>query len=335
MSGSQAVDPSDVSFGVGLFPWGKEPPEFEDLVRVTQRAEELGYDAVHVPFHLIFPSETWIFPDFENHYLLDCYTLVTGLAARTDDIGVAINSIVPTMYNPYMNARIVTTLDHMTGGRIKFGVAPGWIEEEFDIMNEPYEGRVERMEDHVDAMLDLFTEETVDFRWGDAHIEDLRLEPKPVQDPYPEIWYGGSSRGAVRRSAGFADVLCLYCKDLRSRELIGERIAPDLAADSAEHGREGAVDLGLYTFTAAVQDEAEREHMHDILMHSYEGWSGEGNEYELSLVGDPAECIEGVERFAEAGISEIVCDLNSHGLEDLDTLERRLVEFKEQVIDEL
>jgi len=112
--------------------------------------------------------------------MLDMDTLVTGLAARTDEIRAACNSTVPNLYNPHMMARRYATLDHVADGRFVLGVAPGWIESEYEIAGADYD-------------------------FGGVHVEDLGLEPKPVRDPHMPIRYAGSSYAAVRRAADFAD----------------------------------------------------------------------------------------------------------------------------------
>lgn len=331
MSGSTSNDPQDVSFGIGLYPWGKEKPTFEEMVDVALHAEELGFHSVQIPLHTIFPADTWIFPDFENEFMFDMDPLVTGLAARTSEIKIAANATVPNLYNPYMIARKYATIDHISDGRLILGIAPGWIEEEYEIVDEDYENRGEVFEESVREMIKYWSEDDADYDFDGVTIEDLGMEPKPVQNPHIPLWYAGSSRAGVRRAGEFADNLCLYCKDLSSRSLIGDRIVPDLEEEA--DGRD--VDVSLYTFTAVVQDEAERERMDDILMQSYDGWSGEGNEHELSLVGDAEEVRENVRAFADEGVDHINLDLNTHGLESNETLKRRMTDFKEQVVDEL
>jgi len=331
MSGSIAVSPDDVSFGIGLYPWGKEEPTFEEMVEVAQVAEELGFHSVQIPLHTIFPKDTWIFPDFGNEFMFDMDPLCVGLAARTSDIRIAANATIPNLYNPYMIARKYATMDHIADGRFILGIAPGWIEEEYEITGEDYENRGEVMEESVREMIKYWTVDDADYDFQGTHIENLGLEPKPKQDPHIPLWYAGSSRAAVRRAAEFAQNLCLYCKDLRSRSLVGDHIVPDLQEDAGDRD----VDVSLYTFAAVTQDEEEAEMMDDILMRSYDGWDGEGNEYELSLVGDAEEVREGVRKFADEGISHVNLDLNTHGLESNETLIRRMTDFKEQVINEL
>jgi alkanesulfonate monooxygenase SsuD/methylene tetrahydromethanopterin reductase-like flavin-dependent oxidoreductase (luciferase family) len=330
MSGKQ-VAPEDVTFGVGLYPWGKEEPTFEEMVDVAEHADDLDFHSVQVPLHTIFPAETWIFPDFGNEFMFDMDTLVTGLAARTSNIKIAANATVPNLYNPYMIARKYATMDHISDGRLILGIAPGWIEEEYEIVDGDYENRGEKCVEHTQEMIKFWTEDDADYDFEGTHIEDLGLQPKPQQDPHIPLWYAGSSRAAVRRAGEFAQNLCLYCKDLKSRSLIGDHIAPDLEEEAGDRD----VDISLYTFAAVTQDEEEAEMMDDILMRSYDGWAGEGNEYELSLVGDAEEVREGVRKLAAEGVSHVNLDLNTHGLETNDTLKRRLTDFKEQVVDEL
>jgi alkanesulfonate monooxygenase SsuD/methylene tetrahydromethanopterin reductase-like flavin-dependent oxidoreductase (luciferase family) len=331
MPGQTAVSPADVTFGIGLYPWGKEEPTFEEMVDVARRAEELGFHSVQIPLHTVFPAETWIFPDFENEFMFDMDPLVTGLAARTRDVRIAANATVPNLYNPYMIARKYATMDHIADGRLILGIAPGWIEEEYELVGEDYENRGERCVEYTKEMIKFWTEGDADYDFDGVHIAELGLEPKPKQDPHIPLWYAGSSLAAVRRAGEFAQNLCLYCKDLSHRSLIGDSIVPDLRADA--DGRD--VEVSLYTFAAVTRDPEEAQEMDDTLLQAFDGWAGEGNEYELSLVGDAEAVREGVRKLADEGVSHVNLDLNTHGLESNETLIRRMSDFKEQVVDEL
>lgn len=323
-----------VSFGVGLYPWGKDPPTFEASVELATLAERLGYDAVHVPFHLVFPRPYWIFADFGNAHTFDSLSLLAGLAARTDEIGLATNAAIPNLHNPVHLARTFATIDHMSDGRTTFGVAPGWIEEEFTIVGTDYERRGRVFERRLATILECFRNGRIEYERGGTTLS-LSVEPTPKQEPHPPIWYGGTSRTAVDRAARWADTLCVFCKDLPSATFIRDRIGPDLEELSAEYGRDGTVGLALYTFAAVTRDEAERAYLEKMLVRSFSGYRGADAMDALSLVGDPEEVRATVVDLVDQGVDYFVLDPNLHGLEDVATARRRITAFKREVLDEL
>jgi alkanesulfonate monooxygenase SsuD/methylene tetrahydromethanopterin reductase-like flavin-dependent oxidoreductase (luciferase family) len=89
----------------------------------------------------------------------------------------------------------------MSGGRVDFGVGIGWLREEFDALNMPFERRAKRADEHLQVMTRLWTDETASFDGELYTLPPSRLYPKPVQQPHPPIHVGGESDAAMRRAA--------------------------------------------------------------------------------------------------------------------------------------
>jgi alkanesulfonate monooxygenase len=315
-------------FGVGLFPWGKRPPTYEEIIGASRLAEKLGYDAVHIPYHLVFPKE-WIFPDFGNRYILDAIPLVASIAAATKRIKVALNSSVAPLFNSYFSARLISTIDHISNGRLIMGFAPGWIKDEFDVSGVAFDERSQITDEYLQVIRRLLTEKEVTFEGKFVNLQHANVEPKPIQKPMPPIWIGGS-KSSVKRAAKYADYLCLYCKDNTSVDEIRNVTAPSLQREAKANNR--TCRLAMYTYAAIVEKERERERLMHHIRRGYAGYAGESNVQELSIVGSTDECIKNAKRLISAGISYLVLDFYSHGMEDVSVLQGRMREFSKKVI---
>jgi probable F420-dependent oxidoreductase len=173
-------------------------------------AEKRGFESIWVPEHVV------LFDDYESQYpyspdgrfpgggdtgLLEPLTALTYLAAVTDRVllGTAI-CLVPQR-NPVYTAKQVADLDLLSGGRAALGVGIGWLREEFEALNVPFEQRGKRTDEYLQVMKALWTEETSYFR-GDLYpLPECRMYPQPVRSPHPPLLIGGESDAALRRAA--------------------------------------------------------------------------------------------------------------------------------------
>jgi probable F420-dependent oxidoreductase len=172
--------------------------------------EERGFESVWVPEHVV------LFDDYESQYpyaddgrfpgggdsgLLEPLTALTYLAAVTDTLRLGTGICLITQRNPVYTAKQVADLDVLSGGRVEFGVGVGWLREEFDALNVPFERRGDRARDHVEVMKSLWTEPTSSYDGELYRLSACRLYPKPVQQPHPPIHFGGETDAALRRAA--------------------------------------------------------------------------------------------------------------------------------------
>ena len=112
-------------------------------------------------------------------------------------------TIIPYRH-PLEMARVVATLDVVSGGRIIFGAGIGWMAEEFRLLGVPFEERAPRTREYIEVMKAVWSQETPRFDGKFVQIkQDLYFAPKPLQRPHPPIWVGGESLPALRRVAEF------------------------------------------------------------------------------------------------------------------------------------
>lgn len=166
--------------------------EHTEQVRV---ARDVGYNGVAVGMHLSYGSSAW-FPPLE---------LLTSLAPVAEGMSLATSMLILPLFHPLHVAQQAAYLDVVSGGRLILGVAPGWTEDEFKVLDLNYKQRISRYVESLTLIQRLFQEDEVDFQGKHFTAEGLSLSLKPVQRPRPPMWYGGSVAKAVARAADLAD----------------------------------------------------------------------------------------------------------------------------------
>jgi len=186
----------------------------EQMADVAVRAESLGFESVWVAEHLVFPAEIrsrypyakeGVPPINPATPLLDPLLVLMQVAARTQRIRLGTNVYILPLRHPIAVARMVGTLDVLSGGRVSFGVGLGWLEEEFTAVGIDFASRAGRGREAIRALRALWTEEVPAFSGKYVAFEPVRFEPKPVQRPHPPILVGGESEAALRRAAALGD----------------------------------------------------------------------------------------------------------------------------------
>lgn len=186
----------------------------EQMAAVAARAEALGFESVWVAEHLVFPvairsrypyAAEGVPPVNPATPLLDPLLVLMQVAARTERIRLGTNVYILPLRHPIAVARMVATLDVLSGGRVSFGVGLGWLEEEFAAVGIEFATRGARTRESIRALRALWTEEAPSFDGRHVSFPPVRFEPKPVQRPHPPILVGGESEAALRRAAVLGD----------------------------------------------------------------------------------------------------------------------------------
>lgn len=173
--------------------------------RVVALAEDLGYDSVWVADHVVLPSPrvdpSPLEPDTP---LLEAIVSLSHLAARTERIALGTGVLVLPQRNPLVLAKQLASLDVISGGRLIFGMAVGYLEPELRALGVPPEGRGARADQYLAAMRSLWYDDKPAFHGRQVDFEGVDAYPRPVQRPIPVV-VGGHSTAALRRAARHAD----------------------------------------------------------------------------------------------------------------------------------
>ena len=121
-------------------------------------------------------------------------------------IAVITSVLVLPYRNPVLTAKIVASLDVLSGGRVTLGVGVGWLKEEFEALGSPdFDKRGAVTDEWIAIFKQLWTQSPASFTGAHYRYANVRAEPFPLQKPHPPIWVGGHSRAALRRTARHGD----------------------------------------------------------------------------------------------------------------------------------
>ncbi len=179
------------------------PATPQAIVETACKAEELGFDALFVNDHVIVDdaprNALW-----RNVY--DPLMVLSNVAARTSRVLLGTSVLIMPYRNPIVTAKMVATLDQMSGGRAIAGVGAGWNEAEYDALGVPYHERGARTTEYLRLWLACWEPGPTTFHGRFFSFDEMHVSPKPLQQPHPPIWIGGSSHASLRRAARFAQV---------------------------------------------------------------------------------------------------------------------------------
>ena len=127
------------------------------------------------------------------------------LAALTSRTHLLSHVLILAQRHPLRAAKELSTLDHLSGGRLIVGVGAGHVPEEYELLTGDFGGRGRHTDEAVSALARCFTAEFPDLPGPRFPARDMGLGPRPARQPRPPIWIGGSSAAAIRRTAAFGD----------------------------------------------------------------------------------------------------------------------------------
>jgi F420-dependent oxidoreductase-like protein len=273
---------------------------FEHVAGLAVAAEEGGFDSVWVMDHF------WQLPPLggPDQPILEGYTLLGALAARTTrvELGTLVTGV--TYRNPALVAKIVTTLDVISSGRAICGIGAAWYEEEHDGLGfdfPPVSERFERLDEALRICRAMFTEDAPSFSGRHYQIEGAKNLPRPVRPGGPPILVGGSGeRKTLRLVAEHADMCNIFgsAETIRHKIDVLRRHCKDLGRDDEEITKSW---LG----TLVLVDTAEEATAVEGLLRD-----ALGAEYrERTIFGDPDTVVEQVRELVDAGLDMVILNM--------------------------
>ena len=188
-----------MKFGVWI-PTCRHLATAENIRHSAVRAEQLGYDSVWVSDHVVVPQANIV--NF-GETIFDPLVTLGVLAGATSRVQLGTTVLIVPYRNAVVTAKMVSSLDALSGGRVVLGVGAGWVAAESAMLGVPFAERGPMTDEHLLAMRELWTSPAPSFAGKYTQFGDLTFELKPVQKPHPPIWVGGHSRAALRRTAQF------------------------------------------------------------------------------------------------------------------------------------
>lgn len=188
----------------------------EIIDAIAARGEALGYRYFAIPDHIIIPgridsrypyNDDGDYPGSDTGECMEQLTLMAYLAATTKKAKLLTSVMVVPHRGAVHTAKIIATIDQLSGGRAVIGVGAGWMREEFEALGAPnFDKRGQVTDEYLEACKALWTEDDPSYQGEFVQIDNVTFLPKPQQKAGPPIWVGGESGPAMRRTAKLGDV---------------------------------------------------------------------------------------------------------------------------------
>jgi F420-dependent oxidoreductase-like protein len=182
--------------------WISPGHSWEEVHSLARHAESTGWDGVWFADHFMGPGRD------ASGSLLECWSVLAGLAATVPRIRLGPLVSGNTYRHPAVLANVAATVDRMSGGRLILGLGAGWQRNEhqkYGIEFSDIPGRLDRLEEACQVVRALTTEDRATFEGRYYRLDDAPMEPKPVQAPLPILVGGGGERRTLRIAATYAD----------------------------------------------------------------------------------------------------------------------------------
>jgi probable F420-dependent oxidoreductase len=184
----------------------------EGLITVAKRAEELGFDSLWVLDRILWPvTPRAPYPIGDGSLpvkyksVLDPLETLTFAAAHTRRVALGTSVLNLPWYTPVLLARQLTTLDILSGGRLKVGFGIGWSPDEYEAAGAAWQERGKRADELIQALKKIWTTDPVEFQGKYYRIPKSIIGPKPVQKPHPPIYMAAYTPSAMKRVAAEAN----------------------------------------------------------------------------------------------------------------------------------
>lgn len=184
-----------------------EPASWERVLTVAQTAEAVGFDSVWVSDHLFLDWGKYGGPDTRQG-CLECWTTLAALAAQTERVRVGSLALCNDLRNPGLLAKMIGTLDVLSGGRLDVTLGAGWYEPEYRAAGLPFDGagtRIKRLGEALQVITRLLDGEELTFSGRHYSLEGAICRPLGVQEPRPAVWVGGKGDLLLETAAKHAD----------------------------------------------------------------------------------------------------------------------------------
>lgn len=287
-------------------------PGWADIMAMAQRAEAVGFDSLWVPDHLIQyydgvdPRGGW-----------ECWTLISALAAVTKTVELGTIVTATSFRNPTMLAKIVDTVEEISGGRVILGLGAGYHEPEYRAFGYPYDHLFSRFEECLTILHGLLRHGQIDFDGKYYQARDCELRPRGPRRNGPPILIGSSSPKMLGLLAKYADLWNVWLVHGISRAESIPPLREQVDTACAAAGRDPAT-LGR-TATVLVDYLG----TDDVAMRLMRPASKPE-----AIVGDPAAVAAALRSFTDEGISHIQVFLQPNNLAGIERFAPVLEELK-------
>ncbi len=287
------------TFGIAMrnFTAFPQMPNAQELVEYGVRMEELGFDSLWVWDHILLGVN----PHFP---IIDSLSLLTAVGARTKKIKLGTGILVLPARNPVVLAKQLSSMDQLSQGRLILGMAAGWYKREFDSIGVPYEKRGKIMDQSLEILNRLWTEDLVAGDYPPYNMTAAVMFPKPYQKPRPPILIGGYVDRVLKRAAVAGDGWLTYFYTPESFTTSWNKVcafADEAGKDPATLLNGNQLPIMIGKSRAAVE-----EPMMEWLSKEWDYASWSESTKASAIMGTVDECVAQLQAHIDVGVQKLI-----------------------------
>ncbi|WP_445170829.1 TIGR03560 family F420-dependent LLM class oxidoreductase [Mycolicibacterium sp. Dal123E01] len=271
---------------------------YADVLHRAQRCEELGIGSLWLYDHMYGPGV----PGIDS---LEAWTLATALLSNTERLRVGHMVLCNQFRHPAVLAKMATTLDQISGGRLQLGIGSGSIEDEHQRLGlewGTFAQRSERLRETLEILTQAFSEQQIDFAGTHYTVRDMPIKPGPVQQPRPPIVVGGSGEKytlpLVARYADVWNVPTYALGEMEHKLAVLRALCEDIGRDPA------TILMSVEAVLAIAPDDAGLADVARIAEKRF--GVPEFGLHDGGLIGTPAAIVDRLGQLREMGFGQVV-----------------------------
>ncbi len=267
--------------------WTSNGQSWDDTIEACKHAGATGWEGIWFADHFM-PNDADV-----DQPIHEAWSVLAAIAAVVPDVRIGPLVAGNTYRSPALTAKIATTIDHISGGRVVLGIGAGWQENEHHAYGFDFgtlRSRMDRFDESVEAIVSLLANKRTNLNGDHYQLTDAPLDPKPVQSRMPILIGGGGKRRTLRTTARFADEWNFWGmpNDIADLCEVLDKHCEDIGRDPSQISRSAVALLFISTDEKALEGFRKRDFGR------------------ATIIGTPDEVAETVNAYKEIGVSELI-----------------------------
>ncbi len=287
---------------LGAWTQGAQPASYTEIRDLARHIEDVGFDSIWVYDHFFL---RW--PQRPTAATWECWTTLSALAQATTRVQLGTVVLCAPFRNPAVVAKMASTLDEVSGGRLILGLGAGWHEPEFQATGAPFDHRASRFEEALQIIRGLLRDGQVDFEGRFYSARDSELAPRGPRVEGPPIMLAGAGPRMQRLAAQYGD---------------SWNLAWETELASVEQRVDG--------IRGACVAQGRDPHTLDITVLSAVHFPELGPSARTSLTGSVEELATTLQRYADLGVAHTIVEVAPHSAAAVDQFARAVDRFRSQ-----
>jgi alkanesulfonate monooxygenase len=291
-------------------------PDPKALIEYGEKVEALGYDSLWVWDHILLGVE----PNFP---IMDSLTTLTTIAARTKRLKLGTGILVLPLRNPVALAKQLATMDQFSNGRLIMGMASGWYKREFDALGIPFEKRGKLMDENLEILNRLWTEEKVDGKYMAHNISAAVMYPKPAQKPRMPLLIGGYADRVLARAGVAGDGWLTYFYEPKNFTKSWNKVVT--AAKEAGKDPSKLLNASQLPIMVGKSKEAVQADMLDWLNKEWDFPANSDCSRESAIMGSVDDCVAQLKEHHAVGVQKIIFVPYKYRADQVEIIAREII----------